>query len=87
MLQKQREAGGGQGNQKAITKLEKKKERERQRLQRNMQKQYGQSRLRWKERQVMGQQKRRDASVVVEETWEVISIQFALLLCYYILTK
>ena len=79
MLQKQREAGN-QGGLKPITKLEKKKERERQRLHRNMQKQYGQSRFRWKERQIQNQQKRRDASVVVEETWEV-GAMFNIIFC------
>lgn len=72
LLQRQREAGGNGNNNKPFTKLEKRKERERQRLQRNMQKQYGQTRFRWKEKQMLSQQKRRDASVTVGENWEVV---------------
>lgn len=37
-----------------------------------MQKQYGQSKFRWRERQIQSQQKRRDASVAVQESWEVL---------------
>lgn len=68
--QQQRD-NANQLGQLPLTKLEKSRERDRQRLQRKMQKQYGQSRLRWGQRHYQNQQKRRDASVRVLEDWEV----------------
>lgn len=69
--QQQRDGTGPNSNQKPLTKLEKSRERDRQRLQRKMQKQYGQSRLRY-DRNWHNQSKRRDASVTVKEDWEVL---------------
>jgi len=70
-LQRQNREASQSTNQ-PLTKLEKKKERERQRLQRNMQKQYGQSKFRFIAKNFNQQQKRRDASVAVHESWEVV---------------
>ena len=74
-LQRQNREASQSTNQ-PLTKLEKKKERERQRLQRNMQKQYGQSKFRFIEKNFNQQQKRRDASVAVHESWEVSYVGF-----------
>jgi len=60
------------------TKLEKKKERERQIAVRKMQKQYGATKFRYKERQLQMQQKKRAASVAVKDDWEMIDeIEFS----------